>query len=116
MSPEHKHDEVEPVEVWEAPNRLEAEIVKGRLESEGIPAIIAGESAANVFGFATGELARASVLVPAPLVEKALAILQIDVDLVDEEDVEDEIIEAADAGDEEDAQDASDLDPTDLPR
>ena len=33
----------EPVVVWQAANMMEAEIVKGRLESEGIPAIIRGE-------------------------------------------------------------------------
>lgn len=30
----------EPVVVWEAANLMEAQVVKGRLESEGIPALI----------------------------------------------------------------------------
>ena len=68
--------ETEPVEVWEANNRMEAEIVKGHLESEGIPAIITGEAAGTIFGFTTGNLAKASVLVPAPLADRALEILE----------------------------------------
>lgn len=85
MSDKDSRNEVEPVEVWEAPNRLEAQIVKGRLESEGIPAIITGEAAANIFGFATGEMAKASVLVPAPLAERAREILESSVEWVDAE-------------------------------
>ncbi len=68
--------ETEPVVVWEASNRMEAEIVKGHLESEGIPAIITGDVAASIFGFHTGNLAKASVLVPAPLADRALDILE----------------------------------------
>lgn len=85
MSDKDTRKEVEPVEVWEAPNRLEAQIVKGRLESEGIPAIITGEAAADIFGFATGEMAKASVLVPAPLAERAREILESGLDWVDAE-------------------------------
>ena len=88
--------EQEPVVVWEAPNQLEAQIVVGRLESEDIPAMIRGESAGTVFGFATGSLAQAEVLVPAALAEKAFEILESDVDLgeddvvIDEESISDE--------------------------
>ncbi len=89
MSENQGNIEVEPVEVWEASNRMEAEIVKGRLESEGIPAMITGEAAANVFGFATGELAKASVLVPAPLADRAIEILETDADIgFDESDAD----------------------------
>lgn len=83
--------ETEPVVVWEAPNRMEAEIVKGRLESEGIPAIIKGEAVGTIFGFATGDLAKASVLVPAPLADRALAILESSIEQAEAEtDAEDE--------------------------
>ncbi|MCB0075011.1 MAG: DUF2007 domain-containing protein [Caldilineaceae bacterium] len=65
----------EPVVVWEAANNLEAQIVKGRLESEGIPAIIRGEAIGSIYGLTTGSLAATDVLVPAPLAEKAIDIL-----------------------------------------
>ncbi|GIV77079.1 DUF2007 domain-containing protein [Litorilinea aerophila] len=67
--------EQEPVVVWEAANRMEAQIVQGRLESEGIPAIIRGEALGTIYGLTTGELAASKVLVPAPLAERARSIL-----------------------------------------
>jgi hypothetical protein len=57
---------------------MEAEIVRGRLESEGIPAIIRNESAGQIYGLTMGGLARADVLVPAPLAEKAIELLSVD--------------------------------------
>lgn len=82
--------ETEPVVVYEALNLLEAEIVKGRLESEGIPAIVRGDAAGAIFGLTVGDLARAEVLVPEPLAERALTILEEDVtEPLDEEDAED---------------------------
>lgn len=65
----------EPVVVWEAANLMEAQVVKGRLESEGIPALIRGEALAAIYGLTAGNLAAARVLVPAPLADKALALL-----------------------------------------
>lgn len=65
----------EPVVVWEAANLMEAHVVKGRLESEGIPAIIRGEALAAIYGLTAGNLAVAKVLVPAPLADKATEIL-----------------------------------------
>lgn len=67
--------EHEPVVVWEAANLMEAHVVKGRLESEGIPAIIRGEALATIYGLTAGNLAVAKVLVPAPLADKATEIL-----------------------------------------
>jgi hypothetical protein len=69
----------EPVVVWEAANNMEAQIVKGRLESEGIPAIIRGEALGPIIGLTAGGLAATDVLVPAPLAEKALEILHTEV-------------------------------------
>lgn len=70
----------EPVVVWSAVTRLEAEIVAGRLQSEGIPALIQAEALGAIYGLTTGSLAAATVLVPAPLADKALEILTTDVD------------------------------------
>jgi len=69
-------DDQTPVVVWEAANRMEAEIVAGRLNSENIPTIIRGEALGAIYGLTTGSLAAANVLVPAALAEKALAILE----------------------------------------
>ena len=68
----------EPVVVWEAANQMEAEVVKGRLVSEGIPAFVRSEALGAIYGLTAGGLARADVLVPAPLAEQALAILAPD--------------------------------------
>lgn len=95
--------ETEPVVVWEAPNRMEAEIVKSRLESEGIPAIITGDVAASIFGFHTGSLAKADVLVPAPLADRAIAILEASL----EAPAEDEHGEPAQSEDETNAADSA---------
>jgi hypothetical protein len=57
-------------------NMMEAEVVKGRLEAEGIPAIIRSEALGQIFGLTMGGLANADVLVPGPLAEKALDILE----------------------------------------
>jgi hypothetical protein len=70
----------EPVVVWEAANRMEAEIVAGRLQSEGIPAMMQGEALGAIYGLTTGSLAATVVLVPAPLAAKALEILATDVE------------------------------------
>lgn len=95
-------DDQTPVVVWEAANRLEAEIVAGRLHSQNIPAIIRGESLGAIYGLTTGSLAAATVLVPAPLAEKALAILAVDVEW---DEGEDEFLD--DAGDDEASDEAA---------
>lgn len=66
--------------MWEAANDLEARIVKGRLESAGIPAIVRGEALGTIYGLTTGSLAAADVLVPAPLAEAAVALLETEVE------------------------------------
>ncbi len=76
----------EPVVVWRAPNQMEAEVVKGRLESEGIPAIIRGESLGAIYGLTSGSLAETSVLVPSALADKAEALLHEELPLGDEAD------------------------------
>lgn len=67
--------ENEPVVVWQAANPMEAQVVKGRLESEGIPAYVRSEALSAIYGLTAGGLARADVLVPGLLAEQALAIL-----------------------------------------
>ncbi len=79
----------EPVVVWQAANGMEAQVVKGRLESEGIPAIVRGEVLSAIYGLTTGSLAATDVLVPAVLAEKAIALLHEEVEWEDSEMAED---------------------------
>lgn len=78
----------EPVVVWQAANPMEAQIVKGRLQSAGIPAIVQGEAMGRIYGFVYGGLAERDVLVPAPLAESARDLLAEEVQwaLDDEEE------------------------------
>ncbi len=80
----------EPVVVWEAANPLEAHIVKGRLISEGIPAVLQGEVLGTVYGLTTGSLAATRVMVPGPLAEKALTILHSETPWLEDEESEEE--------------------------
>ena len=66
---------MEPVVVWQAANPMEAQIVKGRLHSAGIPAIVRGEAMGRIYGLVYGALAERDVLVPGPLAETARDIL-----------------------------------------
>ena len=67
-----------PVAVWTAPKQIEAQVVVARLQDEGIPAVIRGESASTVFGITTGSLGEWEVLVPTPLANRAFEILGSD--------------------------------------
>jgi len=80
ISPHEGDAEQEPVVVWDAANPMEAQIVKGRLQAEGIPAYVQGEAVGEIFGFTTGHLAETTVLVPESLAEKATKILNTDVE------------------------------------
>jgi len=66
----------------------EAIVIKGRLESEGIPAMVQQEAVGAVLGLTVGPLGSAKVLVPEPLAEQALAILAetFEVEKEDDED------------------------------
>lgn len=70
---------------------MEAQIVKGRLESEDIPALIRGEALGRIYGLTSGSLAATDVLVPAPLADKAREILTTEVEWADFDEIEDEI-------------------------
>jgi len=68
--------EVIPVTVYTAQGQMEANVVKSRLESEGIPVILQYESLGIVFGMTVDGLGRVKVMVPQPLEAEALAILR----------------------------------------
>jgi len=56
---------------------LEAQIIKGRLESEGIPVLLRYESAGLIYGITIDGLGEVKVMVPQHLAEEARGILGI---------------------------------------
>ena len=63
------------VTVYIASGQPEAEIIKGRLESQGIPAVLKYESAGIVFGLTVDGLGQVKIQVPSDLSRKAKALL-----------------------------------------
>ena len=55
----------------------EAHIIKGRLESEGIPTILSYESASLVYGLTIDGLGEVKIMVPAHLAKEAKEILGV---------------------------------------
>lgn len=68
--------EKELVTVYTA-RQMEAQILKGRLESEGIPALLSYESAGLVYGLTVNGLGEVRILVPKHLANEAKEILGI---------------------------------------
>ena len=56
---------------------MEAQIIKGRLESEGIPVLLSYESAGLVYGLTIDGLGEVKIMVPQRLAEEAKEILGI---------------------------------------
>lgn len=63
------------VKVYTAAGQLEANVVKSRLESEGIPSMLRYDSASNIYGIFVDGLGQVDVLVPAEAEEHAREIL-----------------------------------------
>ena len=57
--------------------QMEAQIIKGRLESEGIPVLLSYESAGLVYGITVDGLGEVKVMVPRRLAEEAREILGV---------------------------------------
>ncbi|OGN97238.1 MAG: hypothetical protein A2Z77_06645 [Chloroflexi bacterium RBG_13_51_36] len=56
---------------------MEAQIIKGRLESEGIPVLLSYESAGLIYGLTIDGLGEVKIMVPRHLAEEAREILGI---------------------------------------
>ncbi len=56
-------------------NYLQAQIVKGRLESEGVPCLLRYEGAGLIYGVTVDGLGEARVMVPEDLAQEARAIV-----------------------------------------
>jgi hypothetical protein len=61
--------------VYIAGNQAEAQIVKGRLENEGIPVLLQYESAGIVYGITVDGLGQVKIQVPSSLAQNAKDIL-----------------------------------------
>ena len=61
--------------VYVANGQPEAEIIKGRLETEGIPVMLRYESVGLVYGLTTDGLGQVKVQVPSSLAQEAKDIL-----------------------------------------
>ncbi len=57
--------------------QMEAQIIQGRLQSEGIPALLSYESAGLVYGLTVDGLGEVKILVPSHLAKEAKEILGI---------------------------------------
>ena len=67
----------EPLVTVRTAKYMEAQIIKGRLESEGIPALLSYESAGLVYGITVDGLGEVKVMVPKRLAEEAKEILGV---------------------------------------
>jgi hypothetical protein len=56
---------------------MEAQIIKGRLESEGIPVLLSYESAGLIYGLTIDGLGEVKIMVPKHLAEEAKEILRV---------------------------------------
>jgi hypothetical protein len=56
---------------------MEAQIIKGRLESEGIPTLLSYDSASLVYGLTIDGLGEVKILVPEHLAKEAKELLEI---------------------------------------
>jgi len=57
--------------------QMEAQIIKGRLENEGIPALLSYESAGLIYGLTIDGLGEVRIMVPKHLAEEAKKILGV---------------------------------------
>ena len=68
--------EAKLITVYVASGQPEAQIIKGRLESVDIPAVLRYESAGLVYGLTVDGLGQVEVQVPSSLAEEAKEILR----------------------------------------
>jgi len=60
--------------------QIEAQIIKGRLENEGIPVLLSYDSSSLVFGFTIDGLGEVKIMVPERFAEQAREILKVKYD------------------------------------
>ncbi len=77
------------VVIYKAYGELQAQIIKGRLESEGIPVLIQNE-ALGTFGFTVDKLGEFRILVPADREKDAVAVIESDAQAAEQQQDETE--------------------------
>jgi hypothetical protein len=78
-------DKLELITVYAAQGMLTAEVIKGKLESAGIPALLKYESLGPIYGLTVDGLGQVRVQVPAPFAAEALALISEDVGSADDD-------------------------------
>ncbi|MDQ1300226.1 MAG: hypothetical protein QG637_143 [Chloroflexota bacterium] len=82
-------DKLELVTVYAAQGMLAAEVIKGKLNSAGIPALLAYESLGPIYGLTVDGLGLVRVQVPQRFAEDALALINDEADAAqDDEELE----------------------------
>jgi hypothetical protein len=79
MNKEASMKYVKWVKLLETPGTLSAEVIAGRLKSEGIPAWVWQQGAGRAMGLTYGPMGRGHVMVPEELLEEAERILDTEV-------------------------------------
>ena len=69
-----KHEEM--VEVYRAAGEVEAQVIKGLLESYGIPCLLKSEAAPSVHTFAVDGMGEVRIMVWEKVVEKAKRLIR----------------------------------------
>lgn len=62
--------------IYRAANQIEAEIIRGMLESNGIPALLKYESLGQIYGLTVDGLAQVEVQVPQKYIQDAENLLK----------------------------------------
>lgn len=78
------------IQVYSTEGQLEAEMIKGFLEAQGIDVVLSQESIGRTYGLTAGRLGQVKILVPESQAEEAISILEAmergeyeDIDLTD---------------------------------
>ena len=79
-------EKLELVTVYSAQGMLPAQVIRGKLESAGIPTLLKYESLGQIYGLTVDGLGQVRVQVPAEFAETALDLLAVDQGLEETEE------------------------------
>jgi hypothetical protein len=81
------------IQVYSTEGQLEAEMIKGFLEAQGMNVVLNQESIGRTYGLTAGRLGQVKIFVPESQVEEAISILEAmergeyeDIDLTDSQE------------------------------
>ena len=72
------NNQLKIVEVYKARGELEAQVIKGLLESHDIPCLFQSNTASSVHAFAIDGLGEVRVMVPEDMADKARELIKAD--------------------------------------